>query len=90
MNARDYKLRHGELAEALGIPKSQAFQLIQTGVIPSIREEANGLRLVSLGSVEAFIERQQDELAKSALRTHLDVWLSSRTEAAATPSERES
>lgn len=56
-------LRPGEVAEALGIGRSKAYELIAAGEIPSIR--LGGSVRVPLDALRAWIDRQLVETRAS-------------------------
>jgi len=62
-------LRPIEVAESLGIGRSKAYELIATGVIPSLRIGAS-LR-VPAESLRAWIANQTDDAARSELTSNL-------------------
>lgn len=62
-------LRPIEVADALGVGRSKAYELIASGVIPSVRIGAS-VR-VPLDSLRAWIASQTDDAAQAALLSRL-------------------
>ena len=62
-------LRPVEVAEALGIGRSKAYELIGSGVIPSIRI-GSSVR-VTVDGLRAWIAAQHDDTAKLELQRQL-------------------
>lgn len=62
-------LRPVEVAELLGIGRSRAYELIGSGVIPSLRIGAS-VR-VPHDSLKAWIEAQTDDVARNELSTRV-------------------
>src|SRR5688572_23033797 len=63
-------LRPSEVAELLGIGRSKSYELIGSGLIPSIRI-GTSVR-VPLDSLRAWIEAQNDAVANQQLHKRLD------------------
>ncbi|MEW6322536.1 MAG: helix-turn-helix domain-containing protein [Acidobacteriota bacterium] len=63
-------LRPGEVAELLGIGRTKAYELIGSGVLPSLRIGAS-VR-VPMDSLRAWVAAQSDEVARTALDQRLD------------------